>query len=157
MATARPATAPLPRWAETVRRKYVGGEASMFVLHHNVFDEILHGDTFYSLVDFLSDVLLKDNKDTIIVYDPSAGVRYAKRTSTLGTEPVRPNRPAEEALADIEHEILLRHSAALIVSYAGSIAPPGDGIVGIARSFTSVPSSTTMSPPSSTFWGAMPV
>ncbi|GMV31132.1 MAG: hypothetical protein AMXMBFR59_32570 [Rhodanobacteraceae bacterium] len=116
----------MPRWAETVRRKYVGGEASMFVLHHNVFDEILHGDTFYSLVDFLSEVLLKDNKDTIIVYDPSAGVRYAKRTSTLGTEPVRPNKPPEEALADIEHEILLRHSAALIVSYAGSIAPPGE-------------------------------
>lgn len=127
MATVRPAAATtLPRWAETIRRKYVGGEASMFVLHHNVFDEILHGDTFYSLVDFLSEVLLKDNKDTIIVYDPSAGVRYAKRTSTLGTEPVRPNKPPEEALADIEHEILLRHSAALIVSYAGSIAPPGE-------------------------------
>lgn len=127
MATVRPAAATtLPRWAETIRRKYVGGEASMFVLHRNVFDEILHGDTFYSLVDFLSEVLLKDNKDTIIVYDPSAGVRYAKRTSTLGTEPVRPNKPPEEALADIEHEILLRHSAALIVSYAGSIAPPGE-------------------------------
>lgn len=127
MTAARSAAAtPLPRWAETVRRKYVGGEASMFVLHHNVFDEILHGDTFHSLVDFLSEVLLKDNKDTIIVYDPSAGVRYAKRTSTLGTEPVRPNKPPEEALADIEHEILLRHSAALIVSYAGSIAPPGE-------------------------------
>lgn len=125
MAPARPA-APLPRWAESVRRKYIGGEASMFILHHNVFDEILHGGEFYSLIDFLSEVLLKDNKDTIIVYDPSAGVRYAKRTSTLGTEPVRPNRPPEEALADIEHEILLRQSAALIVSYAGSIAPPGE-------------------------------
>ncbi|MCQ4165860.1 ATP-binding protein [Tahibacter harae] len=122
---ARPA-AILPRWAETVRRKYIGGEASMFVLHHNVFDEILHGGEFHSLVEFLTEVLLKDNKDTIIVYDPSAGVRYAKRTSTLGTEPVRPNRPPEEALADIEHEILQRHSAALIVSYAGSLAPPGE-------------------------------
>lgn len=125
MAASRPAV-PLPRWAETVRRKYIGGEASMFILHHNVFDEILHGGEFFSLVEFLSEVLLKDNKDTIIVYDPSAGVRYAKRTSTLGTEPVRPNKPPEEALADIEHEILLRHSAALIVSYAGSLAPPGE-------------------------------
>lgn len=125
MVPARPAVS-LPRWAETVRRKYIGGEASMFILHHNVFDEILYGGTFYSLIDFLSEVLLKDNKDTIIVYDPSAGVRYAKRTSTLGTEPVRPKRPPEEALADIEHEILLRQSAALIVSYAGSIAPPGE-------------------------------
>lgn len=116
----------LPRWAEAVRRKYIGGEASMFILHHNVFDEILYAGEFHSLVDFLSDVLLKDNKDTIIVYDPSAGVRYAKRTSTLGTEPVRPDKSPEEALADIEHEILLRHSAALIVSYAGSLAPPGE-------------------------------
>jgi hypothetical protein len=32
------ASPPLPRWAEAVRRKYLGGEASMFVLHHNVFD-----------------------------------------------------------------------------------------------------------------------
>ncbi|WP_257386869.1 ATP-binding protein [Tahibacter caeni] len=126
MAAARPEAAPLPRWAESVRRKYIGGEASMFILHRNVFDEILHGGKFLSLIDFLSEVLLKDNKDTIIVYDPSAGVRYAKRTSTLGTEPVRPNRAPEDALADIEHEILLRHSAALIISYAGSIAPPGE-------------------------------
>lgn len=118
--------AALPRWAESIRRKYIGGEASMFILYHNVFDEILYDGAFLSLVDFLSDVLLKENKDTIIVYDPSAGVRYAKRTSTLGTEPVRPNKPPEEALADIEHEILLRHSAALIVSYAGSLAPPGE-------------------------------
>ncbi|WP_386068803.1 ATP-binding protein [Tahibacter sp. UC22_41] len=126
MAAARAAGAALPRWAESIRRKYIGGEASMFILHRNVFDEILHGDELYSLVDFLSEVLLKDNKDTIIVYDPSAGVRYAKRTSTLGTEPVRPNRAPEDALADIEHEILQRHSAALIVSYASSIAPPGE-------------------------------
>ena len=75
MAAARAAGAALPRWAESIRRKYIGGEASMFILHRNVFDEILHGGELYSLVDFLSEVLLKDNKDTIIVYDPSAGLR----------------------------------------------------------------------------------
>ena len=35
--TAKPG---LPEWAETVRRKYVGGEASVFLLYGNVFDEI---------------------------------------------------------------------------------------------------------------------
>ena len=74
-----PPPAALPRWADTVRRKYVGGEASMFVLHHNVFDQVLVGERFYTLVDFLCEVLLRDNKDTILVYDPSAGVRYATR------------------------------------------------------------------------------
>ncbi|UXI68640.1 ATP-binding protein [Tahibacter amnicola] len=126
-ADARAAT-PLPRWAETIRRKYLGGEASMFILHRNVFDEILHGGEFYTVVEFLSEVLLKDNKDTIIVYDPSAGVRYAKRSSSVAAaaEPMGANKPPEEALALIEQEILLRHSAALVITYAGSIAPPGE-------------------------------
>ena len=118
--------APLPRWADTVRRKYVGGEASMFVLHHNVFDEILYGDRTYCLVDFLCEVLLKDNKDTILVYDPSAGVRYAKRTSAAAAEPLAANKPSEEVLASIEEELMVRSSAALIVCYAGSVAPPGE-------------------------------
>src|SRR5688500_9964662 len=107
---------PLPRWAETVRRKYLGGEASMFVLHHNVFDEILYGGKFLSLVDFLADVLLGSNKQTILVYDPSAGVRYAKRSAVMGAgeKPLAAGQPPEEALALIEQEILLRNSAALI-------------------------------------------
>ncbi|MEO8672989.1 MAG: AAA family ATPase [Tahibacter sp.] len=121
-----PAPGVLPHWAETVRRKYVGGEASMFVLYHNVFDEILYNDKYWSLVDFLSEVLLKDNKDTILAYDPSAGVRYAKRTGSATTEPLGANKPPEEVLALIEQEIMLRSSAALIISYAGSIAPPGE-------------------------------
>ena len=123
-----PDTAPLPRWAETVRRKYIGGEASMFVLHHNVFDEILYAGKYYSLVDFLAQVLLAANKQTILVYDPSAGARYAKRSASTGAseKPLAADKPAEEALAAIEQEILLRNSAALIVPYAGSLAPPGD-------------------------------
>jgi transitional endoplasmic reticulum ATPase len=120
-------SAPLPRWAETVRRKYLGGEASMFVLHQNVFDEILHDGRFYSLIDFLAEILLGSNKQTILVYDPSAGARYAKRTaSSASAEPLAAGKPPEEALALIEEEILLRNSAALIIPYAGSIAPPGD-------------------------------
>ncbi len=128
MSEPRQDTAPLPRWAETVRRKYLGGEASMFVLHHNVFDEILHGGRFYSLIDFLAEVMLGKNKQTILVYDPSAGARYAKRNASAGTsaEPLAAGKPPEEALAAIEEEILLRNSAALIIPYAGSIAPPGD-------------------------------
>ena len=121
-------SAALPRWAETVRRKYLGGESSMFVLHHNVFDEILHDGKFHSLVDFLANVMLAGNKQTILVYDPSSGARYAKRPSSLGKseQPLAFGKPPEEALAALEAEILLRTSAALIVPYAGAVAPPGD-------------------------------
>jgi transitional endoplasmic reticulum ATPase len=119
-------SAAVPAWAESVRRKYVGGDATVFILHNNVFDEILHDGRCYTLVDFLVEILLKDNKDTILVYDPSSGVRYAKRTSASAAEPLGANKPPEEALAAIEEEILLRNSAALIIPYAGSVAPPGD-------------------------------
>jgi transitional endoplasmic reticulum ATPase len=119
-------SAAVPAWAESVRRKYVGGDATVFILHNNVFDEILHDGRCYTLVDFLVEILLKDNKDTILVYDPSSGVRYAKRTSASTAEPLGANKPPEEALAAIEEEILLRNSAALIIPYAGSVAPPGD-------------------------------
>ena len=121
------APSPLPRWAETIRRKYLGGEATVFVLHQNVFDEILHGEQFYSLEAFLSDVLLKDNKDTILVFDPSAGVRYAKRLSGApGEHPLARGKASDAVLAEIETELYLRASTALIVSYAGTLAPPGD-------------------------------
>jgi transitional endoplasmic reticulum ATPase len=116
----------LPPWAETVRRKYLGGEAAVFVLYHNVFDEILHEGRWYPLVEFLTDVLLKDNKQTILVHDPSSGVRYAKHGASTAAEPLAAKAPPEQALALIEQEIMVRRSAALIVPYAGTIAPPGD-------------------------------
>ena len=118
--------AELPRWAETIRRKYLGGEASVFMLHSNVFDEILYQGEFFALESFLSEVLLKDNKDTILIFDPSAGVRYAKRLSGKAGEPLAAGKPAEQVLAEIETELHLRTSTALIIPYAGSLAPPGD-------------------------------
>ena len=57
----------LPSWAEDLRRRYVRGEASMFVLHGNVYDVVVHGPTSSSLVDFLTDVLLKDTRESISV------------------------------------------------------------------------------------------
>ncbi len=116
----------LPEWAQTVRRKYVGGEAAVFVLYHNVFDEILYEGRWYTLENFLTEVLLKDNKQTILVYDPSSGARYARHGASTEAEPLAASHPPEEALALIEKEIMLRSSAALIIPYAGTLAPPGD-------------------------------
>ncbi len=116
----------LPPWAETVRRKYLGGEAAVFVLHHNVFDEILHDGRWFGLIDFLTDVLLRDNKQTILVLDPSDGVRYAKHDVSTAAEPLAAKAAPEQVLALIEQEIMTRRSAALIIPYAGTLAPPGE-------------------------------
>lgn len=116
----------LPEWAEGVRRKYLGGEAAVFVLHQNVFDEVLHQGRWYGLVEFLSEVLLRDNKQTIVVFDPSAGVRYAKRAAGSEGEPLAVGRSGDDALAELEKELFIRRSMALIIPYAGALAPPGE-------------------------------
>ena len=46
----------LPAWAEDLRRRYLRGEASMFVLHGNVYDVVLHNGKMMALTEFLTDV-----------------------------------------------------------------------------------------------------
>jgi len=65
----------LPSWAEEIRSVYLRGEASVFVLHGNVFDLIMHDGELHPLADFLSQVLL-GAKEVICQFDPSAGVRF---------------------------------------------------------------------------------
>ena len=69
----------LPSWAEDLRRRYLRGEASIFVLHGNVYDAVLAGDRFLTLTDFLGNVLLKESKETIATYNVATGVRFLKR------------------------------------------------------------------------------
>jgi transitional endoplasmic reticulum ATPase len=73
-----PGRPPLPKWAEIVRRKYLGGEASMFLLHRNVFDRVLYDGRFWSVEEFLARVLLWDNKARILTYDPASRIRFLK-------------------------------------------------------------------------------
>ena len=68
----------LPAWAEDLRRRYLRGEASMFVLHGNVYDVVIHDGKMLALTEFLTDVLLKESKDTIAVYNVATGARFTK-------------------------------------------------------------------------------
>jgi transitional endoplasmic reticulum ATPase len=117
----------LPPWADLVRRKYVGGEASMFLLHQNVFDRVLFGDAYFSLTDFLAKVLLWDNKQNILLYDPSAGVRSLKSTpEVLAIDELRLRRSPKEVLPLLEAVLFSTNGSALIVNYAGALAPDGE-------------------------------
>jgi transitional endoplasmic reticulum ATPase len=68
----------LPGWAESVRQKYLAGEASVFVLYRNVFDRYLSGASAYNLTDFLTNVLLTRTKDRILELSVDRGVRFLK-------------------------------------------------------------------------------
>lgn len=124
-ASAGGAKPPLPRWAETVRRKYLGGEASMFLLHRNVFDRVLYDGRFWSVEEFLARVLLWDNKARIISYDPASKLRFVKGGGEKSEE-LLAALGSEDPLAYLEGQLHGSEPTAVILSYAGSIVPPGD-------------------------------
>jgi transitional endoplasmic reticulum ATPase len=117
----------LPTWADDLRRRYLRGEASMFLLHGNVFDAVLCDDRVLTLTDFLAGVLLRDTKETIAVYNVATGVRFVKRGDgvakiddlVLGSEKPR-------ILGAIERMLIGGSRGAVILEYAEAIAPAGD-------------------------------
>jgi SpoVK/Ycf46/Vps4 family AAA+-type ATPase len=117
----------LPAWAEDVRRRYLRGEASMFVVHGNVYDSITDQRRLVGLTEFLSDILLKDTRETIAVYNLATGVRFTKRPSTLAIpEDLLPGAGKDRVLAAIERLLIQNHRTAVILEYAEAIAPTGD-------------------------------
>ena len=66
---------PLPRWAETLRQKYLAGEASTFVLYRNVFDNFLVAGTLHNLQSFLVEELFRDTKKNVVEVSLERGIR----------------------------------------------------------------------------------
>src|SRR4026207_1644144 len=117
----------LPAWAEDLRRRYLRGEASMFVLHGNVYDVVLCNRRMMSLTEFLTDVLLKDSKDTIAVYNVATGARFTKRPAGVtGVEDLLLATEKEKVFAALERLLIGSTKTAVIMEYAEAIAPAGD-------------------------------
>ncbi len=117
----------LPVWAEDLRRRYVRGEASMFVLHGNVYDVVIQRKLMLSLTEFLTDVLLKESKDTIAVYNVATGVRFAKRDAAItNIEDLLLAPDKQRVFAALERLLIGATKAAVIIEYAEAVAPAGD-------------------------------
>jgi AAA+ superfamily predicted ATPase len=118
---------PLPSWAEDLRRRYLRGEASIFILHGNVYDAVQSGGRVITLTDFLGNTLLKESKDTIAAYNVATGVRFLKRGKDvenlddliLATEKPR-------ILGALERLLIGASRAAVILEYAEVVSPAGD-------------------------------
>src|SRR6476619_7290 len=117
----------LPAWAEDLRRRYLRGEASMFVLHGNVYDVVLCDRRMMGLTEFLTDNLLKDSKDTIAVYNVATGVRFTKRVDGVtGLEDLLLSTDKARVFAALERLLIGSTRTAVIMEYAEAIAPAGD-------------------------------
>ncbi|MEJ7617293.1 MAG: hypothetical protein WKF30_10120 [Pyrinomonadaceae bacterium] len=113
-----------------MRRRYIRGEASMFVLHGNVYDTVIHERRTSSLVEFLTDVLLKESRETIAVYNVATGVRFAKRAKAAGESPILDelflSTEKEKVFGGLERMLTQSVKMAVIIEYAEAIAPAGD-------------------------------
>ncbi len=117
----------LPDWAEDLRRRYLRSEAAMFVLHGNVYDQVVLSGRTAPLVEFLTEVLFREVRDTIAVYNVSTGVRFAKRASGLsGLEDLLLASGKEKTLPALERLLVTSTKTAVIIEYAEAVAPAGD-------------------------------
>ncbi len=122
----------LPRWAETLRQKYLAGEASTFVLYRNVFDNFLVGDTLHSLQTFLVAELFKDTKKHVFEVSLERGIRKlngmpdatSKATLNGGDGDSEPDML--QALHVLETQMRSEQSTALLVPYADALLPSGE-------------------------------
>ena len=116
-----------PDWAETVRRRYIGGESSLFILHGNVVDYALYDNQYYSLTDFLADVLLKENKQLVLYYDAAEGIKMLKNEgrhlSSFNDQTVR---EPKIALPMLEEALKSNNSTAVIINYVATLVPAGE-------------------------------
>jgi transitional endoplasmic reticulum ATPase len=118
----------LPPWADDLRRRYLRGEASIFVLHGNVYDVVLSGGRTLTLTEFLGNVLLKDSKEIVAVYNVATGVRFLKQPAGLAADADEMLASGEKprVLAAIERLLMSQTRTAVILEYAEVVAPAGD-------------------------------
>lgn len=117
----------LPPWAADLRERYLRGEASMFVLHGNVFDAVVYRGAMLSLGDFLAGPLLAETKETIVLYNLASGVRFRKRAPGLEIgDDLLNHAPKEQTLAALEKLLAGGCRTAVVLEYAENLAPAGD-------------------------------
>ncbi|MEM1023818.1 MAG: AAA family ATPase [Myxococcota bacterium] len=116
----------LPSWAEELRSSYLRGESTVFLLHGNVDDLVLHAGALLPLEAFLQDVLLA-KKDALLVYNPSAGIRIlARKRPLVGAEELVGLREPDRALPALERFLRANDGVGLLIDYADMLAPGGE-------------------------------
>src|SRR5262245_43996261 len=94
-----------PAWAEELKRRYLRGEASQFILHGNVFDLIERGGELVSFQSYLAETLLGETKDSVFVYNVSTGGRFVKRRGEAAIDELLLQRAPEKVIPALERAL----------------------------------------------------
>jgi SpoVK/Ycf46/Vps4 family AAA+-type ATPase len=116
----------MPTWAEELRRRYLRGEASVFVLYGNVHDRVLHDGELIAVSEFVAREVL-EKKQVIIQFNVSTGVRFIKKGGPVeGLEDLLVERAPAKVLPILEHLLFTRDNVGLLIDYVEMVAPAGD-------------------------------
>jgi SpoVK/Ycf46/Vps4 family AAA+-type ATPase len=119
--------ADLPKWAETLRQKYLAAEASTFVLYRNVFDNFLVGGKLHNLQSFLVEELFRDTKKSVVEVSLERGIRSLNGKPSAALAELNGEAPdLLSQLHRLEAQMRSEQSTAVIVPYADALLPAGD-------------------------------
>ena len=119
-------------------RKYYAGEASHFLLHHNIYDLVRSGAEYISLPNYLQRELI--GSKYLVTYNRSEGIRFGSSEAERAFQAQRrvadpllsrdrmsqlPREPAG-ALSLIEQFLLSGDQVAVLINFLETIIPAGE-------------------------------
>ena len=115
---------PLPAWTDVLRDRYLAGEACVFILYGNVFDQYAVGDRFLALSGVLESVLAK--KETVLELSLAQGIRPLRKTDRLKSFEGLQDRGLSGALQYLEAAMRAQTNVAVVVPYAETMFPAAE-------------------------------
>lgn len=116
----------LPSWAEEIKRTYLRGEASVFIVHGNVYDHVVYGGETTPLVDFLVKHVVA-NKTVITHFNPAIGVKFRKKERALpNLEAMFGVKGSADAIAALDTLLLTQDDVAVLIDYAEEVIPQAE-------------------------------
>lgn len=113
------AGATLPHWADELKRRYLAGEAGLFILHGNVHDGVAHEGKLQPFTDYVHDVVLAAKPQRYELALRHAGLKRRGE----GTKPVDGGDSLLEGMANLELRMRTGDGIALVLPHAGDLVP----------------------------------
>ena len=112
----------LPPWADELKRRYLAGEAGLFLVHGNVHDAIAHDNTLLPFVEFLQTVVLAAKPQRYELALRHAGL---KRHGANG-KVLELGETLLENIGHLETRMRAGDGVALVLPHAGDLVPNAD-------------------------------
>ena len=109
----------LPHWADELKRRYLAGEAGLFILHGNVHDGVPHEGKLLPFSDYVHDVVLAAKPQRYELALRHAGLKRRGE----GTKPIEHGDSLLEGMANLELRMRTGDGIALVLPHAGDLVP----------------------------------